>query len=245
MREPWPRTMYSGSQPTLRKARTGEFTPPGINCSARFCSLRDSSVLRVIGSSFLLFLYLIEFIGVSRNCNTGAISVGYLGNSCPSNREGLWGRPWGAPGCPFYFDWESLRWNPGSQFSVLSSRFSVPSGIAVSLNSRFLLLRGAQRPCHARGVVGDSEAALGIEQNDSTVAVEALLQIVHRFLRDPLRQAAGLHAIGRPLRQHQFHDGFAPSGGGSGGAEIIGITAAADQRRVAEAAGIFIERAAG
>src|SRR5450756_1503855 len=48
MCEPWPRTMYRGSPPTARKARTGEFTPPGINCSARFCSLRDCSVLRAI-----------------------------------------------------------------------------------------------------------------------------------------------------------------------------------------------------
>src|SRR5208283_2056157 len=48
MCEPWPRTMYSGSHPTLRNARTGEFTPPGINFSARFCNLRDCSVLRVI-----------------------------------------------------------------------------------------------------------------------------------------------------------------------------------------------------
>src|ERR1019366_4533912 len=48
MCEPWPRTIYSGSQPTARKARTGEFTPPGINCSARLCSLRDCSVLRAI-----------------------------------------------------------------------------------------------------------------------------------------------------------------------------------------------------
>src|ERR1700728_4162974 len=48
MWEPWPRTMYSGSPPTLQKARTGEFTPPGINCSARFCNLRDCSVLRVM-----------------------------------------------------------------------------------------------------------------------------------------------------------------------------------------------------
>src|ERR1700679_177564 len=48
MCEPWPRTMYSGSPPTLPNARTGEFTPPGMNRSARLCSLRDCSVLRAI-----------------------------------------------------------------------------------------------------------------------------------------------------------------------------------------------------
>src|SRR5713226_7668644 len=47
-REPWPRTMNGGSPPTARKARTGEFTPPGIICSARFCSLRETSTLRAM-----------------------------------------------------------------------------------------------------------------------------------------------------------------------------------------------------
>ena len=42
-------------------------------------------------------------MGLSQNCNTPAISPVYLNASCPSNREGLLGRPWGAPGCPFYF----------------------------------------------------------------------------------------------------------------------------------------------
>src|SRR5208282_4273548 len=114
-----------------------------------------------------------------------------------------------------------------------------------ALNPRVLFLYGTEGPCHARGVMGDSEAALSIKQNDSTVAVEALLEIVHRFLRRPLRQASGFDAIRRPLREHQLHDGFAPSGSGSGGAEIIGVAAAADERRVAEAAGSFVERAAG
>src|ERR1051325_8029142 len=35
MREPSPRAMNSGFPPTLRNARTGELTPPGINCCAR------------------------------------------------------------------------------------------------------------------------------------------------------------------------------------------------------------------
>src|ERR1700733_2543437 len=46
MCEPFPRTMNSGSAPTERNARTGEFTPPGIMLSARFCRRRDCSVLR-------------------------------------------------------------------------------------------------------------------------------------------------------------------------------------------------------
>jgi len=41
--------------------------------------------------------------------------------------------------------------------------------------------------------------------------LNALFEIVHRFLRNPLRHAAGFDAIGGPLGEHQFHDGFAPA----------------------------------
>src|SRR5215467_11196908 len=44
--DPLPRTINGGSPPTERKARTGEFTPPGIIDSARCCRRRDCSVLR-------------------------------------------------------------------------------------------------------------------------------------------------------------------------------------------------------
>src|ERR1700693_1236268 len=40
---PSPRTMNGGSPPTARKARTGEFTPPGNTASARRWSSRDLS----------------------------------------------------------------------------------------------------------------------------------------------------------------------------------------------------------
>ena len=46
--EPCPRTMNGASHSTDLNARTGEFTPPGINPSARFCSRRHSSSLRAI-----------------------------------------------------------------------------------------------------------------------------------------------------------------------------------------------------
>src|SRR5215831_16621557 len=47
IRDPRPLTMKGGSPPTARKARTGEFTPPGKSLSARSCSFRERSVLRV------------------------------------------------------------------------------------------------------------------------------------------------------------------------------------------------------
>src|SRR5258708_2949182 len=43
IRELLPRTIYGGSQLTDLKARTGEFTPPGITWEARAWSLRDLS----------------------------------------------------------------------------------------------------------------------------------------------------------------------------------------------------------
>src|SRR5580693_5922550 len=46
--EPFPRTINGGSPPTAPKARTGEFTPPGIMLSARCCKRRDCSTFRDI-----------------------------------------------------------------------------------------------------------------------------------------------------------------------------------------------------
>src|SRR5271166_2632420 len=48
MCEPFPRTINGGSPPTEPKARTGEFTPPGIMLSARCCKRRDCSTFRVV-----------------------------------------------------------------------------------------------------------------------------------------------------------------------------------------------------
>src|SRR5271154_6898488 len=46
MCEPFARTINGGSPPTEPKARTGEFTPPGIMLSARCCKRRDCSTFR-------------------------------------------------------------------------------------------------------------------------------------------------------------------------------------------------------
>src|ERR1700731_1662248 len=46
MCDPFPRTINGGSPPTDPNALTGEFTPPGIMLSARFCRRRDCSTLR-------------------------------------------------------------------------------------------------------------------------------------------------------------------------------------------------------
>src|ERR1700688_4793365 len=46
MCDPFPRTINGGSPPTAPNALTGEFTPPGIMLSARFCRRRDCSTFR-------------------------------------------------------------------------------------------------------------------------------------------------------------------------------------------------------
>src|SRR5271157_5857600 len=53
MCEPFPRTINGGSPPTEPKARTGEFTPPGIMLSARCCKRRDCSTFRVVVDGIL------------------------------------------------------------------------------------------------------------------------------------------------------------------------------------------------
>ena len=93
--------------------------------------------------------------------------------------------------------------------------------------------------------MGDAEAAALIQHDHAAVAVEAALEILYGFYGDGVRRASDTDFVGGPFGQHQFHDGLTPSGAGGGGAEIIGIAAAADQRRVAHAPRILVERAAG
>src|SRR5437899_2827060 len=105
-------------------------------------------------------------------------------------------------------------------------------GNELFLHSAVLLLCSLIGPSHARRVVGNSEAATGVEQDHSAVAIDPTLEVINGFHRGPLRGIAGAHAISRPLRQYQFHDGFAPSGGRCGGRPIVRIAAATDQRRI-------------
>src|ERR1700685_4522010 len=112
MCDPLPRRINGASPPTEPKARTGEFTPPGIMLSARCCRRRDCSVLRdVVDGIESLSTFLStrkkkmstdrtnateyyssapnsEFIRYSRFCNRHAICRQYRRViSCPSNRE--------------------------------------------------------------------------------------------------------------------------------------------------------------
>src|ERR1700761_1030400 len=101
----------------------------------------------------------------------------------------------------------------------------------------------ADAPGHARRVVGQAVAAVRTEQDDAAVTTEAAEKIGDGGLRSVLGSVAAEDAIDGPLAEHQFHDGLAPPGERDGSAEIVCITAAANERGVANAAGGFVERA--
>jgi ABC-2 type transport system ATP-binding protein len=76
-------------------------------------------------------------------------------------------------------------------------RFAGP--LAFAHDACFLLLDGLVRPGHTRSVVGDADVARGVQHDDAAMAVDALLQIVHRFLRGPLRQIPGGDSVDGPF----------------------------------------------
>ena len=96
-------------------------------------------------------------------------------------------------------------------------------------------------PCHAGSIVRDPKTSMGIDDDHAPVSIEPRMKIANgiagRFVR---RRACG-DAVRRPFRQHQLHDGFAPSGTGDGGGFIVGVTSAADQRGIAKAAGGLVQ----
>ena len=58
--------MKRGVPPTLRNARTGLFTPPGINCFARSKSASEFVVF--IGFSLQFFAFLCAFASLREGC---------------------------------------------------------------------------------------------------------------------------------------------------------------------------------
>lgn len=100
-------------------------------------------------------------------------------------------------------------------------------------------------PGHGGGVVGEAEASIGAEQDDAAVPTEAVEEIRDGFARGDLRCGAGSDAIGGPLAQHQFHNGFAPAGERDSGGEVVGVASATDEGGVTDAAGGFVEGASG
>src|ERR1035441_10280634 len=77
------------------------------------------------------------------------------------------------------------------------------------------------------------------------MAAETFVGVGDGFLGGEFRGRARGNAVGGPLAEDQLHDGFAPAGEGDGGGEIVGVTAATDQRGVADTAWSLVEGSAG
>src|SRR5580692_10963542 len=111
---------------------------------------------------------------------------------------------------------------------------------------------------HARSVECGSGAALAIEQNQAATGVHAMREFAHAGIGNGLRERerASLLAmreqhplivqkVSGHLGHHNLHDPFAVASAGNAAGFCVGIAAAADERRIADAAGKFAAGAAG
>jgi len=74
----------------------------------------------------------------------------------------------------------------------------------------------------------------------------AIAEELHGSLRGAGRiGAGGTEKIAGRFREHDFHDGFAVTGGGDGSGFVIGVTTTTDEGRIADPAGEFAAGAAG
>ena len=112
---------------------------------------------------------------------------------------------------------------------------------------------------HAGSVEGEGGIAVAVEKNEATGGVSAFGEVMDRIARGEI--GAG-NITGRPggrvntsrraakkidggFGHNDFHDGFAVAGAGNAPGLRVGITTAADERRIAHAAGKFAAGAAG
>ena len=137
--------------------------------------------------------------------------------------------------------WGYHDWTSQTRLSA-AGKIDLPWQLTIiARDAGFFLFHRLTRPGHARCVVRDAELSLRIQHDNATMAIQSLFQIVHGFLRRPLRQISCGNAVGRPLGQHQFHDWLAPTCGRGRRAQIIRVTTAADQRRIAQSPGSLIQ----
>src|SRR5437660_7882946 len=101
--------------------------------------------------------------------------------------------------------------------------------ILLAVHPGLLLINVLIGPGHARGVMGDSDAALLVQQDHAAVPIETRFEISNGFIAGRLRGAAFANTISRALGQHQFHDWLTPASARGSGALVIGVAAAADK----------------
>src|SRR5216683_976627 len=114
-------------------------------------------------------------------------------------------------------------------------------------------VQGDVAVCHARCIEGETGIPLAVEQDEAAGGVRAFGEKVNGFAGGDIgcRSIAGggrrCIDAGRRLAKkidggfghNDFHDGFAVAGAGDAASFGVGITAAADERRIADAAGSF------
>ena len=86
--------------------------------------------------------------------------------------------------------------------------------------------------------------AVAIEEDQATGAAAALMEDARARLRHRIRGVAGAQHLYRGFCQHHAHDCFAEPGAGNAAGFGVGVTAAADQRRIADATRVLAARAA-
>jgi hypothetical protein len=99
---------------------------------------------------------------------------------------------------------------------------------------------------HAGSGEGEAGGAVLVEENESTGAFAASGKKLNCSLRGAGGSGTGgAQKVGGSFSHDNFHDGFAVAGGGDSASFEIGVAAAADQGRIANAAGLFAAGSSG
>src|SRR5712664_2791265 len=131
---------------------------------------------------------------------------------------------------------------------LLLSRFPMRTGLDSDYE---VAVQGHVAVGHARRVEGKTGIAVAVEKDEAAGGVRALAKKVNGFARREIgggevagiscrnwidASRAGAKKIHGRLGHHDFHDGFAVAGAGNAAGFGVGIAAAADERRIADAA---------
>ncbi len=99
---------------------------------------------------------------------------------------------------------------------------------------------------HARRAEGETMVAAFVEENQAAGAFATLGEELDGGFRGTIRiRSSGTQKIGSRFGKHHFHDGFTVAGRGNAACFGVGIAAAANERRIADAAWKFAAGAAG
>src|SRR5882724_5152455 len=106
---------------------------------------------------------------------------------------------------------------------------------------------------HAGSVEGEGGSAVAVEKNETAGAAAPFFEKKYRFLGGVIGGFFGRGEFARRIAKkidggfghHDFHDGFAETGAGDAASGDVGVTTAADEWRIDDAAGKFATGAAG